>query len=126
MIATGPQAHLVRRIAYADRIVMTNRWASSSEPESNFTVCITGRKVDSVVRAVASARPLVGIGTHCIYDWQLQFFNRTNCLGQVRFQGEFFLDQETEYLDGTGTLEKLYERLVSYTKRRALRLQGRL
>jgi hypothetical protein len=122
----GPQANLVRRIADADRVVLTNRWASRSEPQSNFTVCIGGRKVDGVVRAIASARPLVGVSTRCMYSWQLQFFNRTNYLGQVRFQGEFLLDQQTEYEDGTGTLQKLYDKLVSQTRRRELRLQGRL
>ena len=126
VVAIRAQANLVRRIANADRVVMTNRWASSGEPEFNFTVCISGRKVESVVRAVASARPLVGVSTRCIYDWQLQFFNRTNFLAQVGFQGECFLDQGTEYEDGTGTLQKWYDKLVSYARRRELRLQGRL
>lgn len=124
--AIGPQAGLVRRIAGADCIVVTNRYASSSEPESNFTVRVSGRKVDSIVRAVASAHPLVGTSTRCMYDWQLQFFKSTNFLGQVGFQGEFLLDHATEYEDGTGTLQKLYDKLVGYTRRRELRLQGRL
>jgi hypothetical protein len=124
--ATGPQANLVRCIADADRVVITNRWASSTEPAINFTVCITGSKVDGVVRAVASAEPLVGVSTRCMYDWQLQFFKDTNCVGQLGFQGSFFQDHQTEYQDGAGTLQKLYDKLVSYTRRRELRLQGRL
>lgn len=124
--AVGPQANLLRCIADADRVVITNRFAESSRPELNFTVCVSGRRVDTIIRAVAYGQPLVGIGTHCIYDRQVQFFKGTNCLGQVNFQGSFFWDGKTEYADNTGVMEKLYDKMVNRARLRELRLQGRL
>ena len=126
VVAVGPQAGLVGRIAYADHVVVTNRYAGTNDPELMFSVRLSGKKADKAVRAVALGQPLRGVGTYCSYSWELQFFNGTNHLGDVDFQGEFFWDRETEYVDHTGVIDALYETVEHQRHLRELRLQGRL
>jgi hypothetical protein len=58
-----------------------------------------------------------GVGVH--WDWELQFYNATNHLASVYFQGGAFSgDGGQIYDDETGVLEKLYGEIIEQSENR--------
>jgi hypothetical protein len=48
-----------------------------------------------------------GERSDCCYDWEIQFFFKTNLLARVPICGDMFLSEGGEFTDNTGELERL-------------------
>ena len=106
--------NLAHHVAAADRVLATN-WFASWHGDPGLGRSFSGRKVREIVAAVSSARRYPNWNpTSSIYDWELQFYNGTNRLDAIHFQGRVFLLADGEYVDDTGVLEKVYDDLSTW------------
>lgn len=99
-----PKETLAGRVREADRIIATNRG-------DRFSVTLTGADVQKIVQALAEARrewhKIDSTGT----GYQLDFYKGSNRLESVHTSlGVFWLGR-TPYLDQSGTLDALYQRI---------------
>ncbi|MGA2281467.1 MAG: hypothetical protein ABSG80_14325 [Verrucomicrobiota bacterium] len=86
-----PLAALAQSVAPTDRIIVTN-WAGTGFGESPFTVTVATNDVKKVVRAISLAK-FVGGQEHPNWEWgwKLLFYQGTNLLAAVCFNGGSFL-----------------------------------
>jgi hypothetical protein len=77
---------------------------------------ITGHRVREIIHAISLLKAYPNeISSGSTWDWQLRFYQGTNCLGIADFQGKAVVCDGREYPDETGTLEKLHDDLLKQT-----------
>jgi hypothetical protein len=102
--ATVPPAGLTGDLARADVVVVTNFFSHAGFP-------LSGEELKRVVRGISSAKRTGR--TRSIFAEHLLFFSQSNLLAAVRFQGaHILLEPGEEYLDSTGTLERIGDRML--------------
>ena len=110
--------NLINRIANCDHIIVTNRFAAIENQTAGFSEKITGPEMTRIVQAVSSLW-ILGHESHttAACDWELQFFQGTNHLDVVNFQGSIVRYDDQDYPDRTGVFDKLstwvYDKLYS-------------
>ena len=107
----SPQKTLARRLAGADRVIVTNTM-------ERLGIAVTGPAVDKIVQAIATAKkesPLVMAAP----GLRLEFFTGAEHLGTVVIGGQVFWVGNTPYSDTTDTLNALYRRLREETDLKA-------
>ena len=104
-----PPTNFISHIATTDRIVATYLFIPERHKPRATVFTITGPTLTNVLHALSLLRSLPGnhgmSGT--MHEWQLQFYNKTNCLETACFQGDCVLCPG-EYVDNTGIMNSLY------------------
>lgn len=130
-VAVVTPATLKERIADADRIIVTNRFADDNKRYRGFSMTVSGAEVKRVIKAILAAERL-DVGTLSIWDWDFKFYREHNYLGSIYSQGSVFLlgqDRPNmvltslgdgavghdEYVDGSGVLKSIYDDLLRRT-----------
>ncbi len=119
--ATGTTStNLVRLIAEADRIVVTNRLASGIDAYRGFSLTLSGHEASDIVKdvssmvAFSSTKPPTA-RSNSIFDWELRFYHGTNYLTAIYLDGTTFEFDGDEYGGDTGALKALSDRLLKLT-----------
>jgi hypothetical protein len=108
--------HLVGQIAPADRIVVKSLFASFQQPPkfASFSMTITGGEVQRIIHEISTLREPdyggPGVASDCLYDWQLQFYQRTELLGVADLADCLIRCDGVEY-HMSGTLKRFYQRI---------------
>ena len=103
------------RIAGADHVIITNRFADLNKRYLGFSYNISGPMAAEIVQAASYAPghspPVIDL----ICDWDLQFWKGTNRLASVDYSANVFRLDNREYVDDSGTLDKLAGELYRRT-----------
>ncbi len=98
------QRTLARQIANADHLVVSNVF-------DGFTISIKGEEAKRVVEAVSTARKESDPGLSTCRELRIEFFQGTNALGTVEACHALIGIDRMHYIDRTGVLEALSEKL---------------
>ena len=98
------QGTLARQIASADRLVVSNVY-------DGFTISIKGDEAKQVVEAVSAARKESDPGLSTCRELRIEFFQGTNFLGTVEACRALIGIDRMPYIDRTGVLEALADKL---------------
>jgi hypothetical protein len=109
---TAAPSTLGQRIFEADRIVITQRWASTDPRLRGFTHTLSGDEVRKVVNDVAFMTPAQGVLTDSIFSWELQFYKGAEPLAAIYLAGATFTFEDKEYFGDTRELSRLLRRLL--------------
>jgi hypothetical protein len=104
---SGTANDIAPRISGADRVVITNRLAGLNKRYQGFSYKVKGRMAEEIVEAVSFAPAHSPPVTDSLCDWDLQFWKGTNHLASVDYSGNVFRLDNREYVDDSGTLDKL-------------------
>ena len=109
--ATHMPAEISRQLSTADRVVVaTNRFHA-------FGSAIAGEDVSRLTKAVASARQ-DSLPASASFDWDLEFYAGTNFLTVIHLQDRVFMLGDTQYIDDTGVLTTIWQKLVAEDRAR--------
>ena len=103
LFVSYPLARFARRIASADRVVVSMKQGAVS-------INILGDDAKRVIQAVSSAkgeRPPWGMSDACIYDVKITFFKGSEALGDILSCTQLFIVSGKKYRDETGDLGRL-------------------
>jgi hypothetical protein len=108
--------NLIHQVATADRLVVS-MIPTRGIPESwLFEFEEEGPEARKVVHAISKLQGYPWSRTDTYYSFKLGFYKGTNCLASVDYVKSGIVCSEGEYLDQTGELEKLYQRILAETK----------
>jgi hypothetical protein len=104
-----PLANLTKRINSANSIIVSN-WTETRFGQPPYTVMVASNDVMKVIHAVSTAT-FVGGQEHpdWEFDWKLLFYQETNLLGEICFNGGSFLTDGV-WNDESGVLGKIYRK----------------
>ena len=127
MLKAKPVAptEFIKKIRHTDHIIITNRYADWQKAYQGFSLTLSGDKMKRIVKAISllKVNPY-SPGSASGWEWQLQFYQGTNCLGIANFDGMAIVI-DREYPDETGVLEELYDELTELTRSRVEKMHGR-
>jgi hypothetical protein len=103
------------RIAGADRVVITNRFAALNKRYLGFSYAISGPMAAEIVEAASHAPGHSPPVLDVVCDWDLQFWKGTNRLASADYSANVFRLDNREYVDDSGTLDKLSGELYRRT-----------
>ena len=109
--------NFIHQIDFADHVVVTNTFGWTRQYEG-FSLTISGHKMKSLVRALSALKnhrlPDVSYPPSAsICDWQLQFYQGSNCLTTANFQDYVIRCDGGEYNDNSGILDKVYSEIMA-------------
>lgn len=105
LCACSPQKSLARRLAEADRVVVTN-------PQDKTSITISNEEVQKLVKALKASEKIASEGLSTTPGHPLDFFKGTNHLVTVASSDFIFWIGQTPYHDKSGVLHAVYERLL--------------